>query len=315
MSSSSLRHLNALRAFEAAARHQSIAKAADELNVSHSVVSQHIRNLEEWLGVSLFDRGSNRISLSEDGQQFVPHITHGLQILRDACENMLQLNRAGTLNISAEPAIASRWLRQKIAAFAEAYPRVECNLTADWQVPSFEDGHFDVVVHFQERLAMSKSPKSRLFPIDAFPSCSPALHARIIGSGETALFAGEPLIHDHGRHIWQLWFAEHEPRNEAWKQGKPYSNLPLAIDAAVDGEGVFLADRIICARELANGALIALDNRKTRCTWYEIATNEASESKPLAETFRHWILNHVWETCCDAGLSLDEDLGAALRQA
>lgn len=291
----SLRHLNALRAFEAAARHQSIAKAGAELNVSHSVVSQHIRNLEEWLGVSLFDRHTNRISLSDEGRRFEPQVGHAFQILRDACDGMLQLNQSGTINISAEPAISFRWLRRKASEFSEIYPKIECNLVSDWQVPNLDDGHVDVVVHFAERLVSVNSRKTRLFPIDAFPACSAGLAKKIANEtdDQTEIFGTAALIHDHGRHIWQQWFNKYESKSEAWKEGKTYSDLLLAMHAAIDGEGVFLADKIICAKEIADGSLVQLDSRVNRCTWYELAISEHSAQGALAETFRQWLVDQA----------------------
>lgn len=289
----SIRHLNALRAFEAAARHKSIASAAQELHVSHSVVSQHVRNLEEWFGLKLFERLGNRIELTEHARQLEPQIAHGYQILNDACENMLRLTHKGTINISAEPAIASRWLRKKLTAFSKKFPNIECNLRSEWRAPSIDDEHVDIIVHFEERFEHANIRYTNLFTVEGFPACAPEVFDQLAGGYSENGFSDFPLIHDNGRHIWQHWYAEHERGDESWKVGSVHSDLALAIDAAVDGEGIFLADKIICARELANGTLKVLDERTSRCTRYCVAVDEQSHGKSIVETFKIWIVDQA----------------------
>lgn len=289
----SLRHLNALRAFEAAARHSSIAKAAAELNVSHSVVSQHVRNLEGWFGTKLFRRSGNRIELTHEGRHFEPQVAHGLQILSDACEGLLQSSQSGSIVISAEPALASRWLRRKITRFSEQYPKITCHLRSDWQAPEIGDNQVDVVIHFDERIQRMQADKTRLFPIDGFPACAPEVFEKIRANDGPDEFLDMPLIHDNGRHIWQHWFSEHIKSAEQWKEGKVYSDLALAIDAAVDGEGVLLADNIICRRELETGLLKQIDTRTSRCTWYSIATDENIAQNSAVSTFKAWLVSEI----------------------
>lgn len=289
----SLRHLNALRAFEAAARHSSIAKASAELNVSHSVVSQHVRNLEDWFGVKLFRRSGNRIELTPEGRQLEPQVAHGMQILSDACAVLLQTSQSGTLVISAEPAISSRWLRRKISQFGDLFPNITCHLRSDWQAPDINDDKVDVVIHFDERVQRMQADKDQLFPVDGFPACAAAMHKHIMGTAAEDAFLEFQLVHDNGRHIWQNWFSEHLTAREEWQHGKVYSDFALAIDAAVDGEGVMLADNIICRREIETGQLVQVDSRTTRCTWYSIATKENTAPNSAVASFRDWILNEA----------------------
>lgn len=289
----SLRYLNALRAFEAAARHCSISKAASELNVSHSVVSQHVRNLEDWFGTKLFKRSGNRIELTQEGRHFEPQVAYGLQILSDACAGLLQSSQSGSIVISAEPALASRWLRRKISRFGEQFPKIECHLRSDWQVPNIEDNQIDIVIHFDERIQRLQAVKSPLFPVDGFPACAPKLFEKIDFSNGPDNFLNLPIIHDNGRHIWQHWFSEHVNDSDKWSKGKVFSDLALAIEAAVDGEGVFLADKVICRRELENGLLIPIDERSSRCTWYSIATGKHAAQHSPVLTFKSWLLSEV----------------------
>ncbi len=288
--SQSASYLNALRAFEAAARHESFAKAADELCVSHSVVSRHIRNLELWLETALFVRTGNRVMLTDEARMFAPRISEAFQTIQESCERFRAGPRKKTIRVSAEPAFATRWLRRRTADFYSKFPNIEIDLKSAWSPPSLESGTADVVIHFDSRVRSKKWSQDRLFPIDAFPACAPDFLPKLPNSGQAAAIEKSPLIHDNGRAIWRQWFETYAPRSDNWRNGRVYSDLSLAIDAAVDGEGVFLADEIICAREMERGALVSLDDRMLRCTWYSATYRDADALSPALAAFRSWLL-------------------------
>ncbi len=287
----SLRHLNALRAFEAAARLGSFAKAGADLNVSHSVVSQHIRNLEQWFGNELFKRHGNRVELTDDGRTLQPQLANAFRILEDACDGMLRTSQKGTLIISAEPALASLWLRKHITEFCKQYPKIDIDIRPAWQPPRMGQDHADMIVHFETRMPQAGAERMRLFPIDGFPACSPDLKARIETQSDNLKWQGAPLVHDNGREIWHQWFATHEPKSGAWQEGRIYSNLSLAIDAAVDGEGVILADEVLCQKELESGLLVKCDPRQIRCVWYSVAVPRNTSDTSALATLTAWLLD------------------------
>ncbi|MGR3593493.1 MAG: LysR substrate-binding domain-containing protein [Limimaricola soesokkakensis] len=291
----SLRHLNSLRAFEAAARHSSLAKAASELNVSHSVVSQHVRNLETWFGTALFVRHGNRVELSETGRALRPQIASGLQTLTDACEAILRKSQAGTLVVSAEPALASLWLRKQITRFQTAFPRIEVDLRPAWSPDRIDDGQVDMIIHFATRMQASGVERSDLFPIDGYPAATPQVRHGVQSAQGDVDWAKAELVHDNGKETWQKWFAAHEPDCDTWRKGRVYSDLSLTIAAAVDGEGVILADDILCAQDLASGRLTRLDDRAIRCVWYQVAVPRGAARKAASETFRDWLLEQTTE--------------------
>ena len=288
--STSLRHLNALRAFEAAARHQSIARAAAELNVSHSVVSQHVKNLEAWFGTELFIRSGNRITLSDDGRALLPRVSGGFQTLKDACSGLLRATQKGTLTVSAEPALASLWLRKHVTEFCKEFPKIDIDLRPAWQPPQLGEGHADLIVHFETRLPSTGVRTHQLFPIDGYPACAPELRDKLLVGMGSMNWSEAPLVHDNGREIWQKWFATHEPGSYRWEHGRVYSDLSLAIDAALDGEGIILADETLCEKEVKSGTLVKLDERQIRCVWYSIAVPRRTTRKPAADTFAGWLL-------------------------
>jgi LysR family glycine cleavage system transcriptional activator len=287
-----IRHLNALRVFEAAARHSSFAKAGAELNVSHSVISQHIRNLEGWFGTDLFIRHGNRVELSDEGRRLQPQLANGFQIIKDACEGLLRVSRQATLTISAEPAIASLWMRKRITEFCAVFPKIDIELRPAWHPPQLNDGHTDMIVHFETRLPGKGAKHLRLFPIDGFPACAPQLKSRLEAGGTTD-WNSAPLVHDNGREIWHQWFLAHQPNTQNWQKGRVYSDLSLAIDAAVDGEGVILADTILCHKELETGALVSCDPRQIRCVWYAMAIPKSMSANSALATFVDWLVERV----------------------
>ena len=291
--STPLRHLNSLLAFEAAARSTSFAKAAKELNVSPSVVSEHIKNLELWFGVVLFTRLGNRVELTDDGRALQPQLSNGFQILKDACDGVLRVSQKGTLTISAEPALASLWLRKRISEFCTKFPKIDTELRPAWQPPQLGEGHADMLIHFETRVPSKGARQLRLFPIDGFPACAPQLKIQINEGGNSLNWLKAPLVHDNGREIWHQWFSAHEPSSQAWREGRVYSDLSLAIDAAVDGEGVILADDILCQKELETGALVKCDPRQTRCVWYTAVVPRNLSSNSALATFVTWLLESI----------------------
>lgn len=299
--STSLRHLNALRAFEAAARHQSIARAAAELNVSHSVVSQHVKNLEAWFGTELFNRAGNRIILNDAGRALLPRVSGGFQVLKDACSDLLRATQEGALTVSAEPALASLWLRKRVTEFCGEFPKIDIDLRPAWQPPRLGEGHADLIVHFETRLPTTGVRTHQLFPIDGYPACAPELRDKLLAGADGMKWQEAPLVHDNGREIWQKWFATHEPGSYRWEQGRVYSDLSLAIDAALDGEGIILADETLCEKEMKSGTLVKLDGRQIRCVWYSIAVPRRPTRKLAADTFTAWLLEKTKSARAESG--------------
>lgn len=282
-------HLNAIRAFEAAARHESFARAAAELRVSHTVVSRHIRNLEDWLGADLFVRSGNRVLLTDDARMIAPRITAAFLSIDQSFEALRGTPRKSRIRVTAEPAFATRWLRRRAHAFRAEFPDIEIDLTASRSPPGRGTGAADVVIHFEERLRATDRHTRRLFPIDAYPACSAELLRRQCGDTAAPDIRALPLVHDHDLDIWRRWFARYEPDSGAWRNGRVYSDLSLAIDAAVDGEGVILADDILCAREFETAALVKLDPRILRCAWYGAEFRDASTREPAIVAFGTWL--------------------------
>ena len=285
--------LSGLRAFEAASRHESFARAADELCVSHSAISQHIRLLEEFLQVKLFVRLGNRVALTEEGRALKPGIGDAFAIMDEACASTSQVKHDRSIRVAAEPAFTTRLLRPRLADFRDANPDIDVYLTAGWDPASTQAAKPDIVIHFESWLDQPDYLVERLFPIDGYPACAPAFleeHRQISGPSSIESL---PLIHDNTRMIWRRWFNEFLPGSDAWQNGYVYTDLSLAIDAALDGEGIFLADDILCAHEMESGTLVKALPDTLRCAWYCIARSDKSRTDPLIGRFCEWVASSM----------------------
>ncbi|MEM7225630.1 MAG: LysR substrate-binding domain-containing protein [Pseudomonadota bacterium] len=281
--------LSALRTFEAAAHWESFAKAADDLCVSQSAVSQQIRILEEDLQVRLFERLGNRVALTEDGRALGARLSEAFEIIAEACAQTTRSKGKAALRISAETAFASRWLRPRLADFRAAHPEIQVTL----QAGATGDPSADIAVHFEKRLNEATHGVERLFPIDGYPACAPAFLMQNPDIHAPEDIARLPLIHDNTRMIWRRWFARFLPGSEAWRSGYVYSDLALAIDAAADGDGVFLADDRLCAREIASGALVHALSETVRCAWYALAIHHERAGDRPVQAFAEWLRTAV----------------------
>lgn len=281
--------MSALRAFEAAAHWESFAKAADDLCVSHSAVSQQIRTLEDWLQIKLFTRLGNRVALTEEGRALGSRVSEAFEIIGEACARTTRSKGTAVVHVSAEAAFASRWLRPRLAEFREVNPDIDLYLKAVGEPGSAGTDASDIVIHFETRLNDATYTIDRLFPIDGYPACSPSFLGKHPNIREPADICRLPLIHDNSRMIWRRWFDRFVPGSEAWRNGYVYSDLSLAIHAATDGEGVFLADDLLCAHEIASGALVKALSETLRCTWYCTATNNQRAGIRPVRAFREWL--------------------------
>ena len=175
--------LNALRAFEAAARHESFSRAADELFVTHAAVSRHIRDLETWLDVALFERTGRGVVLTEIGDIYARKMTHALDEISDATTQVLKTVEAPQLNISAEEAFAALWLVPRLVRFAERYPEVELSIDPDNELVNFRADPVDLAI----RSGNGNWPDvdaTLLVRLDVFLVCSPEY--RDLRAGQSA---------------------------------------------------------------------------------------------------------------------------------
>lgn len=248
--------LEALQAFEAAARHQSFTAAAAALALTQSAVCKQIAALESHLGVRLFHRIKKRVSLTEVGAIYAKQISEDLEQL-ERHTNALRAHRGGCnlLTIGVIPTFATRWLIPRLSNFWARHPAITLNLMTRADPFMFTDTDFNGAIHF----GVPKWPGAEMIELlgeELIPLCSPALLVQRLPAGAASLTM-LPLLHHSGRRdAWARWFARAGLPSFDCSQGPCFDLFSMLIEAALAGLGVALVPRFLAERELLSGELI-----------------------------------------------------------
>ena len=249
--------LNALRAFEAAARHRGFVGASEELHVTRGAISRHIKLLEDHLGVQLFERRAQGVRLTPAGTAFLPSLSEAFGMIGRAAQEVSA--DANELRVICPPGTSIRWLLPKLECFREAYPEFKLRLTTDF----YPDGRFDPInadIGFSISNLSNRSQDldvQTLFPILLTPACTPA-YGRDKSLTSPEALADCELLHETRSHAdWRTWVDAFRPVGVDPADGQEFPNIDIAIKAAVMGVGVAMADLVLCRDELQSGTLIA----------------------------------------------------------
>lgn len=264
----SLPPLNALRAFEAAARSGSYVAAAEELGVSPAAVSQQVKHLEEFLGKELFRRYNNRIVLTDAGQTIYSGATEALQSISAFTEQVVSGRARSRLVISALPSVAERWMEPKLAAYFREKPHFRFELRSEEDMVDFARNEIDIRLAY----GLSLYPEMVTVPITqdvVLPMCSPAYLKRNPGARTDFLgcVPDDDLIHTNwgptfvSHPTWQAWYAQIGIDRPDETRGFRIGKSSLALDLARDGFGVALGQRMMAESDVEAGRLIILDER------------------------------------------------------
>ncbi len=285
--------LNALRAFEAAARHLSFTRAAEELHVTQAAISHQVKALEEHLGRKLFRRLNRALLLSDDGQAYLPSVSRAFALLNDATRNLLERDAPGPLTVSALPSFAARWLVPRLGRFRQIHPDIDLRIDPSAALTDFASGDVDVGI----RYGRGKYPGLRadwLMTEDIFPVCSPALL-----SGEHPLRAPgdlehQVLLHDDGHGDWRTWLLAAGIDRVDPTRGPIFTDSSMLIQAAMAGQGVALARGVLAADELAAGRLVRpfTLSLPTDYAYYLVCPQNTAEQPKIA-AFRDWLLDEA----------------------
>ncbi|WNJ92709.1 LysR family transcriptional regulator [Bosea sp. 685] len=247
--------LNALRAFEAAARCESFVKAAEELGVTAGAVTQQIRQLEAWLGFPLFRRLAQGVELTESARNALPKLTRGFDTLGQAVQELRAGHEGRTLTIAALPCIAQLWLSPRLAALQAAFPGLQISVSAMEQPPDPRREPHDLALFYLGAEAIPADALT-LGPDMILPVCAPALARTLTSVGD---LAHATLLHDAvWREDWRRWLAfTGSPGTIDPTRGPSFSLYSLALDAALSGSGVLMGRMSLIAPWLDSGRLIA----------------------------------------------------------
>ncbi len=282
--------MNALRAFEAAARHESFSKAADELFVTHGAVSRAVRQLEDELGQTLFRRTTRSVKLTGSGEAYAEEVRAVLDRLWRATERARLQTTAGALMVSALDSFASKWLLPKLHDFRAHFPDIDVRLSTSDGLVDFIHDDIDIAVRYgQGTYANLKS--DYLMGEDLYPVCSPALL-----EGDKPLRCPDDLrhhslIHDVFFVDWKMWLTAAGIENTDALRGPTYESSDLCVQAAVQGDGVALGRSALVEDDIAAGRLVRpFDLQLSALYAYYVVYPQGALENPKAAAFRDWII-------------------------
>jgi LysR family transcriptional regulator, glycine cleavage system transcriptional activator len=305
----SLPPLQSLRVFEAAARHLSFKRAAEELHVTPAAVSHQIKALEDTLGVALFRRLTRALELTETGRAMLPKIQEGFECLALAVETTRRDSPRHSLRMALPPSFATRWLMPRLPAFAAAHPEIDLAIstrlatidvsdaaTLEGDLMALREDRSDVEIRF----GTGHYPGLRadlIFAVDYVATCSP----RFLTAKRPLRHPGDLryhlLIHDDTvpqrseRPSWPEWLKSAGVTDVDGERGPRFANSGLALEAAKDGLGIVLAPRPLIEREVAAGHLaIPFDVAMPSRYAYYLVTALARAERPEVRLFREWVL-------------------------
>jgi LysR family glycine cleavage system transcriptional activator len=309
--------LNALRAFETAARRSSFAMAAKELHVTPAAISHQVKGLEDHLGQRLFRRLKRGLELTRAGQILLPKLSEGFERLGEAVEAMRDLGEDGALSVSSATSFATRWLAPRLHRFVGAHPELDVRINASTHLidPSGDEAgagdppegspveDADIVVRF----GTGDYPGfrvDRLLAVTVTPICSPNLVSGEHPIRTAADLKKHVLIHDNvryddGRDLWDVWFEAAGIPGLDTSHGLRFSHAMLALEAAADGMGVALSMPVLAGSDLASGRLVAplALSLPLKFGYYIVSGTDTAEREDVA-AFRNWLLA---EAARDAG--------------
>lgn len=246
--------LNALRAFEAAARLESFAKAAEEIGVTAGAVTQQIRQLEATLGFAVFRRLPQGVALTDAAREALPRLTRGFDMLGQAVQTLREAQPHRPLAIAALPCIAQLWLSPRLPALQAAFPDLQISISAMEESPDPQRDPYDLSLFYRENVPNSGGLQLATDAI--LPVCPPSLATKLPTPADLAT---QTLLHDAvWRGDWARWLAFAAPGAKVDpSRGPAFSLYSLALDACLSGSGVLIGRMSLVGPHLAEGRLIA----------------------------------------------------------
>jgi LysR family glycine cleavage system transcriptional activator len=287
--------LSALRAFEAAARHTSFSKAAEELFVTPAAISHQIHALEQDLGVRLFHRLNRSIELSASGRVLLPGLVEAFAEIRASVRRLRAHNDTGSLTMTASPSFAAKWLVLRLHRFQERCAEIDVRISATDEVVDLTKGDFDIAIRYGSGHYPGLDVEL-LFTNEVFPACGPQLLAKGPPLRTPDDLRHHALIHDQAIErdplvpTWPMWLKAAGVKDVPPTAGLSFNNMSLALDAAIAGHGVVLAYSTIAAADIAAGRLVRLFSLALPDQFaYYIVTALGALERPKVRAFRDWL--------------------------
>ena len=303
--------LIALSYFEVAARTGNFAKAAKELNVPPAAISHQIKSLEAYLGVELFARHHQRVSLTPAARAVLPELHEGFQVLADAVDKIrLFSEEPNIITVCAEPLFATKWIVPRLQRFYARCPEAEVHLQASlhtvdqsrssaFSVSHLKRAGIDVSVRLGYGDYADLEPQ-HLMNLELVPMCRPRLTSNLENIQSLAV---HPLLSDNTLSRfddpcgWSEWLQREADVSIKAQKELHFGNGLLALEAALSGQGVLLGMRELLLAELTSNKLEVLINRPMRCAQaYYVVSAGLKNERPIARQFRRWLLDEAGKT-------------------
>lgn len=281
--------LNALRAFEAAARHLSVKAAAEELSVTPGAVSQLIKTLEQHLGVALFLRVNRGIRLTDAGQSYLPPVRSAFRQIEAASERVALPPESRVLVVSTTAFFASAWLIPRLQDFQARHPGIDLQIVTSNTLAAFGRDGADIAI----RHGLGRYPGLRsehLLTVEVVPVASAELVARLGMPQAARDLLDWPRVHDEARNGWQLWFAAQGVDDAGPPRGPAFDDGSLLLRAVATGQGAGLLPAAMVEDELAAGRLVRLaDDAWLEAFGYYLVWPGRGPMPEKARLFRDWL--------------------------
>jgi LysR family glycine cleavage system transcriptional activator len=283
--------LETLRVFEVACRHGSYSEAARELHVTHSAVSQRIRQLEEQLGLTLFERQGNRMVPTASGVRLQAGVKSAFSEMNSALASIQTRRKNAEITISLLPVMAARWLVPRLSRFTARFPHVNLHIKTGQALANFKSDGVDIAIRFGT--GDWKGLRTiKLLDEEFFPVCSPSLNGGRLPKDPAAMLS-QPLLIDRNL-SWQAWFKSAGLKLDRDIAGTSFTDTNALMEAAVMAQGIALGRRSFTQSDILAGRLVRLSDHSLRVAYCHYAVYPiASESNPALLTFRDWLMEEA----------------------
>ncbi|PXX12555.1 LysR family glycine cleavage system transcriptional activator [Paraburkholderia tropica] len=303
-----LPNMNALRAFECAARLESFSRAADELCVTQGAISWHIKRLEAYLGVPLFKRQTRAVELTDYGREYLPATREAFDQIEQATVRMERLSHSRALVADVLPTFAMRWLVPRLATFNDENPDIEIHLLTSIKPVDFQRDDVDVAIRVgtPPGTTVRRGPRinlematdwsgihsEKLMPDVLVPVCSPVLFTTVDAPASLPDLQRFPLLHNATRpDAWPDWFHAVTGVESASKlKGPSFGHFFMTIQAAIEGRGIALVPKALVENDLEeNRLIVVLDIPVPSTGDYYFLCRKSQVDLPAIQRFRDWL--------------------------
>ncbi|SFK97258.1 LysR family transcriptional regulator [Shimia haliotis] len=269
----------AIRAFEAVARHQHIGNAANELLVTHSALSQQIKQLESWFGQNLFDREKGRLKLKDRSRELVSSYSKALDLLEIATARFDAQTNRDVITLLCDPSFFSKCLIGKLGQLREAAHGADIEVLTPHTLPDIYPKGVDIVVHFHEPRTWNDVHSVDLLDLYGFPACAPSLLRQHGDPKEPKNIVDFQLLQGDDRESWHSWLDQFDLASIAEGKSIYFDDFAHAVQAGTQGLGVLIADPVTCKHELDSGSLVALFGAPVFCVRYHATCTKTDDKK------------------------------------